>query len=209
MDLQKTEIAILLDASGSMQAIRDDAVGGLNAFIAGQKKEPGRAHLTVTFFDSERFDRWVDGIDLRDCPMLGDEYQPGAATPLLDATGRTIEDLGERLRRMPEAERPGKVMVIVITDGYENASRVYTKRKIKRMIRHQEDVYKWEFVYLGANVDAFDEGSAMGYRMDRIGSYKASPKGIGAMLREVGNSAGQLRRHGKIENLGREIDENE
>jgi hypothetical protein len=209
MDLQKTEIAILLDASGSMQAIRDDAVGGLNAFVADQKKVPGRANLTVTFFDSERFDRWVDGIDLRDCPVLGDEYQPGASTPLLDATGRTIEELGERLRRMPEPERPGRVMVIVITDGLENASRVYTKPKIKRMIRHQEDVYKWEFLYLGANVDAFDEGGDMGFRPERIAGYTSSKKGYAAMMRAVGKSARSLRERGNIDNLGREIGEEE
>jgi hypothetical protein len=209
MDLQKTEIAILMDASGSMQAIRDDAVGGLNAFVADQKKEPGRADLTVTFFDSNRFDRWVDGIDLRRCPVLGHEYQPGASTPLLDATGRTIEELGDRLRRMPEAERPGKVLVIVITDGLENASCVFTKQKIREMIRHQEEVYKWEFVYLGANVDAFAEGGEMGYRADRIASYKSSKKGVRAMMRAVSNSARAYRRGREVENLGREIDEGE
>ncbi len=209
MDLQTTEIAILMDASGSMQSIRDDAVGGLNAFVAGQKKEPGRANLTVTFFDSERFDRWVDGIDIRKCPLLGDEYQPGACTPLLDATGRTIEELGARLSAMPEARRPGKVLVIVITDGYENASRVYTKQKIKEMIRHQEEVYKWEFVYLGANVDAFDEGLEMGYRVDRIAGYKSSKRGFHAMVRAVGLSAARFRSLGDIDNLGREIEEDE
>lgn len=209
MKADTTEIAILMDASGSMDAIRDDAVGGLNAFVADQKKEPGRANLTVTFFDSERFDRWVDGIDLRDCPRLGDEYQPGACTPLLDATGRTIEELGDRLRRMPEAERPGRVMVIVITDGYENASRVFTKKRIKEMIRHQEDVYKWKFVYLGANVDAFDEGAAMGYRVDHIAGYAATDKGVRAMMRAVSGSASAYRRHGVIPNLGREIEEEE
>lgn len=209
MESQTTEIAILMDASGSMQSIRDDAVGGLNAFVEGQKKEPGRANLTVTFFDSERFDRWVDGIDIRKCPVLGDEYQPGACTPLLDATGRTIEELGQRLRRLPEAKRPGKVMVIVITDGHENASTVYTKEKIKEMIRHQEDVYKWEFVYLGANVDAFDEGLALGFRRDRIAGYKSSKKGFLAMVRAVGSSAAQYRERGTFDNLGREIDEDE
>lgn len=209
MDLQRTEIAILMDASGSMQAIRDDAVGGLNAFIADQKKEPGRANLTVTFFDSNRFERWVDGIDVRRCPVLGDAYQPGASTPLLDATGRTIEELGERLRRMPEAERPGRVMVIVITDGYENASTVFTKRRIKKMIRHQEDVYKWRFVYLGANVDAFDEGHAMGYGANHIAAYAASGKGVRAMMRAVSASASAYRQGKEIDNLARKIEEEE
>lgn len=204
-----TEIAILMDASGSMQAIREDAVGGLNAFVADQKKEPGRARLTVTFFDSDRFDRWVDGIDLRRCPELGDEYRPGAATPLLDATGRTIEELGDRLRRMPEAERPGRVLVIVITDGLENASRVFTKERIKQMIRHQEQVYGWRFVYLGANVDAFAEGAAMGYCLDQIAGYRASAKGVQAMMRVVSDSAREYRRVGRIGNLGREIEESE
>lgn len=209
MDLHKTEIAILMDASGSMQDIRDDAVGGLNAFIADQKKEPGRANLTVTFFDSNRFDRWVDGIDLRRCPVLGKEYQPGASTPLLDATGRTIEELGERLRAMPEAERPGRVMVIVITDGYENASTVFTKQRIKEMIRHQEEVYKWRFVYLGANVDAFDEGHAMGYSANHIAGYRSNKRGVHAMMRAVSAAASAYRKGKAIDNLGRDIDESE
>ncbi len=119
-----------MDASGSMHSIREDAVGGFNAFVEDQKKESGEANLTVTFFDSNRYAKWQDGIDLQSCPVLGKEYQPGASTPLLDATGRTIEELGVRLSGLDDAERPGRVMVIILTDGYENSSRHFTLHRL-------------------------------------------------------------------------------
>lgn len=165
--------------------------------------------LTVIFFDSNRYDKWVDRVDMRNRPELGREYQPGASTPLLDATGRTIEELGDRLERMPGSERPGKVMVIVITDGHENSSQVFTKEQIREKIRHQEQVYTWQFVYLGANVDAFDEGGDLGFQAAHIAGYRSSKRGVRAMMRVMSDSAKAYRKGGKIENLGREIGEDE
>jgi Mg-chelatase subunit ChlD len=204
-----TEIVVLMDASGSMGCIREDAVGGFNAFLADQKKEDGDASLTVTFFDTERFEHWQQGVDLKACPDLGSEYRPVGGTPLLDATGRTIEELGQRLAAMPEPDRPGRVMVIVLTDGHENASQVYSKERIREMIRHQEEVYSWEFVFLGANVDAFAEGHAMGYKMANIAGYTSSKKGVRAAFDAISGSARKYRRGGKIDNLEREIGEND
>ena len=209
MNKERTEIVVLMDASGSMHSIREDAVGGFNAFVEDQKKESGEANLTVTFFDSNRYAKWQDGIHLQACPALGEEYQPGASTPLLDATGRTIEELGVRLSGLDDAERPGKVMVIILTDGHENSSRHFTKEQVKGLIRQQEDAYKWEFVYLGANVDAFAEGAEMGFRAQNIAGYTSSKKGIRAAFDVLSASAKQYRRRGVVEDLGRQIGEDE
>ena len=209
MKKQLTEIVVLMDASGSMNSIREDAVGGFNTFVEDQKKEDGEANLSVTFFDSNRFEKWVDGIELKDCPVLGAEYRPGAATPLLDATGRTIEELGARLSGLNEAERPERVMVIILTDGYENASRIFTKERINQMIRHQEEAYKWEFVYLGANVDAFAEGAEMGFRAQNIAGYTSSKTGVRLAFDAMSQSAKAYRRRGIVEDLGRQIGEEE
>jgi len=200
-----TEIVVLLDASGSMNSIRSDAVGGFNTFIEEQKAEDGRANITVTFFDSNRFHRWVDGIDLQECPALNGEYRPGAATPLLDATGRTIEDLAARLERLDDADRPGKVMVIILTDGYENCSRIFNKDRIRQMIREREEADGWEFVFLAANVDAFAEGGELGFRAQNIAAYDASPQGIREAFDLMSESAKAYRKRGIIENLGRKI----
>ena len=180
MNKELTEIVVLLDASGSIQAIRDDAVGGFNAFIEEQKKVDGEANLTVIFFDSNRFQKWQDGIELKDCPVLGAEFRPGASTPLLDATGRTIEELGARLAAIDEAKRPGRVLVIILTDGLENASRLFTREQVKRSIRHKEEVFNWEFVFLAANVDAFAEGAGLGVKRASTAGFVASRKGVRA-----------------------------
>lgn len=207
MKNERTEIVVLMDASGSMQNIREDAVGGFNAFVAEQKKQAGEANLTVTFFDSNQFAKWQDGIDLKDCPLLNGEYMPGAATPLLDATGRTIEELGARLAGLDETERPGRVMVIVLTDGLENASRFYTKERVKELIRHQEEVYKWEFVFLAANVDAFAEGAAMGFKPENTAGYTSSKKGVRKVFEAMSCAVADYRAGDEVESLGREVGE--
>ena len=209
MKQELTEIVVVMDASGSMDSIRTDAVGGFNSFIEKQKTMPEAANLTVIFFDSNRYEKWQDGVDLRDCPVLGDEYMPGASTPLLDATGRTIEELGTRLENTPESERPGQVMVIVVTDGMENSSTVFTKQKVKEMIRRQEEVYKWEFVFLAANVDAFQEGDGMGFRRPNIAGYTSSKKGIRAVYAALSDATLCHRRSEGVKGLGREIGEDE
>jgi len=205
MNEKQTEIAVLIDASGSMSSIRDDVVGGFNAFVDDQKKLPVEARLTVTFFDNTRFDKWQEGIDLKQCLKLGAEYRPGGATPLLDATGRTIEELGERLSNMAEADRPSKVMVIIMTDGYENSSVVFTKEKIKSMIEHQEQVYKWEFVFLGANIDAFAEAESLGMRMSNVAEYDSSGEGVRLAFAKISETVGRYRTDGTVRGLGRKI----
>lgn len=156
-----TEIVCVIDRSGSMDSIRSDAIGGFNAFLKGQKEVEGEALLSLVLFN-DTYEMVQESTDIQNVPALDEEtYVPSGTTALLDAVGRTIDDLGHRLSNIPEDERAGKVIVAILTDGLENTSRVYTYEKVSEMIQHQKEVYKWEFIYLGANQDAFKEAERL------------------------------------------------
>ena len=162
MDATRTEIAVVLDRSGSMEAVRADTIGGCNAFLAEQVDEAGAVDVTLVQFDNE-----YEVVCLRKpvrevARLTQDTYVPRGATALLDAIGRTIEELGSRLAATPEAQRPGKVIFVIITDGEENASRHFDRSRVFAMIRHQTTVYGWEFVFLAANQDAIAAGAQVG-----------------------------------------------
>ena len=173
-----SEIVCIIDRSGSMATIRDDAIGGFNTFLAEQKKLPGEARLTLILFDDE-YIKLYDGMNIQDVPDLNETtYIPRGMTALLDAIGKTITAVGERLRNTPEDERPEKVIVPILTDGMENDSKEYkSKDKIFKMVNHQKDVYKWEFIYLAANQDAVQEGTNYGINAKDCFNFVAS--GIG------------------------------
>lgn len=168
MNSNLTDLTIVLDRSGSMQACRADAEGGLNAFVEKQKKEPGQCWFTLVQFDTE-YEFVHRAKNIHDVPPH--KLQPRGSTALLDAVGRAIVETGVRLRDMAEHDRPGLVIMVVITDGQENSSHEYTKAKIKEMIEHQTNVYKWQFTFLGANQDAFAEAGAMGFQANAVANY--------------------------------------
>jgi Mg-chelatase subunit ChlD len=158
-----THIAVLLDRSGSMEAVKDETISGFNYFLKEQKTVGDNASLTLVQFDSESTDVVHEAKPVRDVPNLnGDTYQPRGSTPLLDALGQTINSTGRTLAAIPEMNRPDKVVFVVITDGQENASHKFTKSRVKEMINHQMEKYNWQFIYLGANQDAFAEAGAVG-----------------------------------------------
>lgn len=159
MNRNLTDITLVVDRSGSMQAIRADAEGGVNSFIAEQAKQPGEALLTLVQFDTA-YDFVHCGVPIRDVPKY--ELVPRGSTALLDAVGRAINETGERLSKMAEADRPGLVVFVITTDGQENSSREFSKAKIKEMIDHQQTKYNWQFTFLGANQDSFAEAGGMG-----------------------------------------------
>ena len=154
-----TDITLVVDRSGSMQQIRSDAEGGVNAFIQSQAREPGEALLTLLQFDTE-YEFVHHGLPIQDVS----EYQlvPRGNTALLDAVGRAINETGARLAAVPESDRPGLVIFVVMTDGLENSSREFNRAQVKKMIEHQQSVYNWQFTFLGANQDAFAEAGGMG-----------------------------------------------
>jgi len=166
MDQNLTEIVCVVDRSGSMGVIQDDARGGFNQFVQDQKKVPGKAKLTLVLFDNEYIVAH-DGLDIQQVPDLTPEtYVPRGTTALYDAIGRAVTTVGERLANTPEHERPGKVIVVILTDGQENASQEYNKARILEMITHQREVYRWEFMYLSADAAAFADGQAIGINLN-------------------------------------------
>ncbi|QEL18002.1 vWA domain-containing protein [Limnoglobus roseus] len=166
-----TDITVVMDRSGSMQACQADAEGGLNRFVEDQKKLPGEATFTLVQFDHE-YEFVHKAIPIRTVPYC--RLVPRGNTALLDAVGRAIVETGERLAKTPEADRPALVVFVITTDGQENASREYTKAKVQEMISHQTDVYKWQFTYLGANQDSFGEAGAMGIPMSGTANFTAA-----------------------------------
>ena len=189
----KTDITVILDKSGSMEARRTDAIGGFNALVDDQKVQPGVAALSLVQFDTSYEVSFTEKAVV-DVPALTMEtYRPSGGTALLDAMGKTIDATGKRLAAMPEASRPGKVIVVVITDGEENSSREYTYPRLNEMICHQRDVYKWEFMFVGTNQDAIASASKVGIDPQNALTFGASPRATRLALGVVAGSISALR----------------
>lgn len=175
--LQHTEIVCVIDRSGSMSSIKDDAIGGFNAFLAAQRALPGTASLSMILFDHEYLSLFQNR-DLADVEPLSDQtFVPRGQTALLDAVGRTIDEVGIRLAATPEPERPAKVLVCILTDGEENSSRRFTRPRIKSMIEHQRGKYSWEFAFLAADQDAFAEAESLGVLRSMTRKFDRTPVG--------------------------------
>ena len=158
----EADITIILDRSGSMQSIASDVVGGFNHFVTAQRAQPGDCRLTLVQFD-DQYEVVYAEQSIADAPLLtADTFQPRGTTALLDAIGRTIDATGERLRVLPETDRPDRVLMVIITDGLENASTRYTRARVFEMISTQRDVYRWGFLFMAANQDAIQEGGHIG-----------------------------------------------
>ncbi len=186
-----TDITLVVDRSGSMSSVRDDAEGGVNAFIAKQAQEPGEALLTLVQFDTE-YEFLHKGVSIGQVPRY--ELHPRGMTALLDAVGRAINETGERLAAMDEKDRPGLVIFVVMTDGHENSSKEFTKAQIKEMIERQQRAYNWHFTFLGANQDAFAEAGDLGihaagaanFVADKVaGAYEATMSKVARMRRQL------------------------
>ena len=190
-----TEIAFVLDRSGSMNPIAADAIGGFNAFLADQQALPGEARLTLVLFDHEYLVPYSHAPIKTVGPLDAKTYVPRGMTALLDAVGRTIDDIGARLAAMPEAERPAKVIVAILTDGQENASRDYTFAKVSGMIKHQQEKYSWEFIFLAANQDAIAAAGALAIQPKDAIAF--APTGLGVRAAHAALSAEVSRRRSR------------
>ena len=154
-----TLIAVLVDRSGSMAQWREDMEGGLNAFVESQASEPGDAEITLAQFDTKYGLVWPL-CAIKDAPKY--TLIPRGCTALLDAMGRFITEVGEELAKRDEADRPGKVIVCIVTDGLENSSVDWTRDMVKALVEQQSSQWHWEFVFLGADMDAVQEGASVG-----------------------------------------------
>ncbi|HTM86395.1 MAG TPA: VWA domain-containing protein [Mycobacterium sp.] len=175
-------IAALLDRSGSMQSIADDMRGGFDAYLAGERTQTGRTVVTLAQFD-DRYQLVYQNRPVAEVPPL--TLEPRGTTALLDAIGRFITEVGSGLAALPEDDRPGDVTVLEMTDGMENASKEWTKDAVQQLVSQQENAYSWDFVFLGANMDAVDVGTDLGFAPGKSLTYDASPAGVSGAFSSV------------------------
>ena len=191
-----THILIVLDASGSMSSIQDDIKGSFNEFLKKQREEPGKTVFDLYQFSDEA-KRIVQSADLAKFhDDLMAKYDCSGCTALNDAVCTAIDTIGHEFAGMPEAERPEHVLCVIITDGMENASREFTAKDVKDRIKHQQDVYNWDFQFLAANQDAFATGESIGLDRDCCMNFVADKVGVGMMCDMMYSRAKDVR-HGK------------
>jgi hypothetical protein len=178
MNPHLTEIAYILDRSGSMKSMQEPAVAAFNDFIKTQLDVPGDARLTLIQFD-DAYEVPVAAMPIQDVPQLtAATYTPRGSTALLDAIGRTIKEADRRIAALPDGEKPGKVILAIFTDGEENASQEYTIKHISDLIRLYRDQKGWEFLFLAANQDAIASGGAMHMDASLSANVSFSMKGV-------------------------------
>lgn len=174
----RSHIAVILDRTGSMNSIREDVIGGFNTFLRAQQAEPTPATFTLVQFDSQDPYEIVQPVgpiaDAR--PLTEDTYVPRASTPLYDAIGRGILDLEAMLAGQSEANRPGKIIFVIVTDGQENASREFSRAQVLAMIEAKKQL-AWEFVFLSADTAAFHDAEHMGFSSEARLLFKKSKQG--------------------------------
>lgn len=175
----KTEILVIMDKSGSMWNTAKDARGGFNSFLTEQRKVEGTCRMSLTQFDTS-FNVCYEGTPIVEVEELTEKtYKPGGGTALLDAVGNTINAAVQRIEKLDKSERPDKVFVVIITDGEENSSEEHTLETIKKMIDEQKEE-GWEFIFIGANIDAFAAGHSFGVGAASTLQYDATSKGTKA-----------------------------
>ncbi len=188
-----TELVFILDRSGSMAGLESDTIGGYNAMLRKQKAGVGEAIVTTVLFD-DKYELLHDRIDIRGIkPITEKDYYVRGSTALLDAMGRTISKIGNAQRHTSDELRAEKVLFVITTDGMENASREYDYAKIRAMVERQQQKYGWEFIFLGANIDAFDTAGRMGIRPDRTANYHADGVGTQVNFVAVSEAVSEIR----------------
>lgn len=188
-----TEIVFILDRSGSMAGLEDDTIGGFNAMIEKQKNEEGDAFVSTILFDNY-IEVIHDRVDIRKVrPMTRRDYYVRGCTALLDAVGRTIRHIGNVHKYAREEDRPEKTLFVITTDGMENASREYSYERVRRMIEHEKEKYGWEFIFLGANIDAAREAARFGITEDRAVNYHADSVGTAVIYEAVSEAVCNVR----------------
>ena len=172
-----TEMVFILDRSGSMYGLEKDTIGGFNSMLLKQKEEDGEAFVTTVLFDNE-YQILHDRLPVKEVPEMTDnEYKPRGSTALIDAIGRTIRHIVNIHKYQRKEDVPANTIFVIITDGMENASHIYSSEKVKSMIEHEKEKYGWEFIFLGANIDAVETARHFGISGDRAVNYNCDSKG--------------------------------
>ena len=189
-----TEIVFILDRSGSMSGLEADTIGGFNSLIEKQKKEEGEAYISTVLFD-DRCEVIYDREELDNIkPMTDKEYYVRGCTALLDAVGGAIHHIGNVHKYARDEDRPEKTLFIITTDGQENASKHYSYNKVKRMVERQKKEYGWEFLFLGANIDAAAEAGRFGIEPDRAVKYHSDKRGTAVNYNVLSKAVSSVRR---------------
>lgn len=194
-----TELVFVLDRSGSMSGLEGDTIGGYNSMLKKQRVQAGEVLVTTVLFDNE-FELLHDRVNLREmAPITAKEYYVRGSTALLDAMGKTINKIANAQKQTAEAERADKVIFVITTDGMENSSREYTYEKIKVMVECQKAKSGWEFIFLGANIDAVAEASRLGIGEDRATRFNSDSRGTALNYDVVGEAVRELRANRTME----------
>ena len=200
-----TEVVFILDRSGSMSGLEADTIGGFNSMISKQKKEDGEAVISTVLFDDQQevvYDRQpVKMVE----PMTDRQYYVRGCTALLDAIGGAIHHIGNVHKYAREEDRPDKTMFIITTDGMENASRFYTYDRVKYMVERQKEKYGWEFLFLGANIDAISVAARFGINADRAINYECDQVGTSLNYQVMSETITALRHAKNKEDLDQAV----
>jgi len=195
---EPVQIICILDRSGSMRNLVEDTIGGYNSFIEKQKAEPGEAQVTTVLFDNE-YEKLLDAIALTEVPeMTSKEYYPRGSTALLDAVGRTVMETAGKMEKEGVCPAKRKVLFMIMTDGLENASHEYDSASVKAMINEATKDYKWNFIFMGANIDSVAEAQKLGIDSRYAVDYEASADGVGRSFARMDAAAQSVRNSGEL-----------
>ncbi|MDR7870802.1 MAG: hypothetical protein RIN55_08095 [Tissierellaceae bacterium] len=188
-----TELVFIIDRSGSMSGLESDTIGGFNSMLGKQKNEPGDAVITTVLFD-DRYEILHDRINIKGVePITDKEYYVRGTTALLDAIGYTINKIVNAHRFTSKEEVAEKTLFVITTDGMENASREFSYDKVRQMIEYQKSKYGWEFIFLGANIDAIETAQRVGIQKDRAANYNADCEGTILNYEVISEAVSQIR----------------
>ena len=195
---EMTELVFILDRSGSMSGLESDTIGGFNAMLKKQRKEDGECYVSTVLFDNT-FKVLHDRVPLKEVEdMTEKDYEVGGTTALLDAIGRSIHHIGNIHKYARKEDVPAHTLFVITTDGMENASRQYDSDTVKKMISRQEEKYGWQFLFVGANIDAVETASRIGIRKENAVDYFADSVGTKVVYENVSNAVFSMRKRGKV-----------
>ena len=198
MDKKWTEIVFILDRSGSMSGLEEDTIGGYNAFLQKQREAEGNARITTVLFNHE-YQLLHDSLPIEEVlPITRLEYDVGGMTALLDAVGSTILRVKQRIHGMSAQHKPARVVFVITTDGYENSSVEFGFAQVRDMIHTLVEKSGWEFIFLGANIDAEAFAGKIGIQADRAANYTASKKGTKRMYDSMAEEVANIRNSGAM-----------
>ena len=188
-----TELVFIIDRSGSMHGLESDTLGGFNSMLEKQKHSEGEAYVSTILFND--YSKVIhDRSNIKNVePLTANQYQVGGCTALLDAIGGAIRHIGNVHKYARSEDVPEKTLFVIITDGMENASHHFTAEQIKQKIQHQKEKYGWEFLFLGANIDAVGVAGNIGIEEDRAVKYCCDAEGTQLNYEEVGKAVQSLR----------------